>query len=44
VTRLATDTCSDVYNEFEEYLVEMAPKMCKTDYEAGKKTCRLVAS
>ena len=40
VTRMAVSTCSDIYNEHEEYLVEMAPKSCTVDYEAGKKTCR----
>ena len=40
VTRLATGTCADVYSEHEEYLVEMAPKLCTVDYDKGKKTCR----
>lgn len=40
---MAVSTCSDIYNEHEEYLVEMAPKTCTVDYEAGKKTCRYPA-
>ena len=43
VTRLATSTCADVYSEHEEYLVEMAPKLCTVDMEKGKKTCRLLS-
>ena len=39
VHRMATDTCSDVYNEHEEYLVEMAPKSCQDDLEKGTRTC-----
>ncbi len=41
VCRMATDTCSDVYNEHEEYLLDMAPKSCQDDAEKGKRTCRL---
>jgi hypothetical protein len=37
---MATDTCADVYNEHEEYLVEMAPKSCTDDLEKGTRTCR----
>jgi len=39
VTRMALDTCSDVYNEHEEYLVEMAPKSCSDDVQKGTRTC-----
>ena len=31
VTRLARGTCSDIYNEYEDFLVEMAPKSCTVD-------------
>jgi len=38
VTRMAQSTCADVTNDFEEYLVEEAPKTCTI--EGNKKTCR----
>eukprot|EP00286_Rhodomonas_abbreviata_P025101 CAMPEP_0181312382 /NCGR_PEP_ID=MMETSP1101-20121128/13665_1 /TAXON_ID=46948 /ORGANISM="Rhodomonas abbreviata, Strain Caron Lab Isolate" /LENGTH=161 /DNA_ID=CAMNT_0023419225 /DNA_START=101 /DNA_END=586 /DNA_ORIENTATION=+ len=38
VTRLAQNTCSDVYNEYEEYLLERAPASCSI--EGDKKTCK----
>jgi len=37
---MALDTCSDVYNEHEDYLVEMAPKSCTDNVEKGTRTCR----
>eukprot|EP00960_Hanusia_phi_P015486 456048-Hanusia_phi.AAC.2 len=40
VTRLAQGTCSDISNEYEEYLVDRAPKSCYIDQEKQMKTCK----
>eukprot|EP00292_Cryptomonas_paramecium_P016091 CAMPEP_0113701536 /NCGR_PEP_ID=MMETSP0038_2-20120614/24636_1 /TAXON_ID=2898 /ORGANISM="Cryptomonas paramecium" /LENGTH=204 /DNA_ID=CAMNT_0000625453 /DNA_START=6 /DNA_END=617 /DNA_ORIENTATION=- /assembly_acc=CAM_ASM_000170 len=39
VTRLALGTCADVYNEYEEYLTEEAPKSCQINTEGTHKNC-----
>uniref|UniRef100_A0A7S4L2Y7 Saposin B-type domain-containing protein n=1 Tax=Guillardia theta TaxID=55529 RepID=A0A7S4L2Y7_GUITH len=39
VTRIAVNACSDIYNEYEEYLVDRAPKSCYIDQEKQTKTC-----
>mmetsp|Transcript_19545 Transcript_19545/g.46386 ORF Transcript_19545/g.46386 Transcript_19545/m.46386 type:complete len:208 (+) Transcript_19545:2-625(+) len=39
VTRLAQGVCSDVYNDYEDFMLEAAPKSCTNDVEAGKRTC-----
>ena len=39
VTRIALNACSDIYNEYEEYLVDRAPKSCYIDQEKQTKTC-----
>lgn len=38
VTRLATQTCADIQNDFEDFLVEEAPKTCHV--EGNKKKCQ----
>ncbi|EKX47734.1 hypothetical protein GUITHDRAFT_162558 [Guillardia theta CCMP2712] len=42
VTRIAVNACSDIYNEYEEYLVDRAPKSCYIDQEKQTKTCEYV--
>jgi len=43
VTTMAVDTCNDVYNEYEEYLVSTLPTSCWTHQEEDgtwKESCR----
>jgi hypothetical protein len=40
---MAVDTCNDVYNEYEEYLVSTLPTSCWTHQEEDgtwKESCR----